>query len=472
MSLPSQTSRPTGNARSYMSRTKGLHLKPIAIGLGAIAIVAGAIWGVSKLGGKGDSPLSPQSAEARNMGTPAVPTNVAGMRQTGGSSASPTMTQAPAAPPVVTTKPADPPPLELRQGRTRSGMQTQNLGGTPSTSGMTSNPAGAPAAAPSTNPAGTSGAPANSNPSPSAPSASPGAPAAPADSLKVSDPLKGNGSAPSAPAGNGGAPAMSGSAPNDVQAMIADGFQRMGAGDPVAARAILSRALADSRLPASDQAALRTELARINDDLVFSTRVAQGDPYVEPYSVQSGDSLVKINQKNALGPDWRLIQRINKMSDAHRLSLGQHLKLIKGPFHVVVTKSAFRLDLWMGPPDKPEQWVYVRSFPVGLGESGSTPVGQYIVKKGGKLVDPPWVNPRTGEKFPGGDPKNPIGKFWVGLEGVGDSSTNTGYGIHGTIDPDSIGQQRSMGCVRMGAEDIAMVFEMMGEQVSTVKIQQ
>jgi hypothetical protein len=28
-----------------------------------------------------------------------------------------------------------------------------------------------------------------------------------------------------------------------------------------------------------------------------------------------------------------------------------------------------------------------------------------------------------------------------------------------------------MGCVRMGAEDIALVFELMGEQVSTVKIQ-
>ena len=80
-------------------------------------------------------------------------------------------------------------------------------------------------------------------------------------------------------------------------------------------------------------------------------------------------------------------------------------------------------------------------------------------------------NPRTGEKFEGHDPKNPIGKFWVGLEGVGESATNTGYGIHGTIDPESIGQQKSMGCVRMGTDDIALVFELMGEQVSTVKIQ-
>ena len=36
----------------------------------------------------------------------------------------------------------------------------------------------------------------------------------------------------------------------------------------------------------------------------------------------------------------------------------------------------------------------------------------------------------------------------------------------------SIGQQRSMGCVRMGADDIALMFELMGETLSTVKIQQ
>ena len=40
----------------------------------------------------------------------------------------------------------------------------------------------------------------------------------------------------------------------------------------------------------------------------------------------------------------------------------------------------------------------------------------------------------------------------------------------GTIDPGSIGQQKSMGCIRMGDEDIQLVFELMGEQVSVVKI--
>jgi lipoprotein-anchoring transpeptidase ErfK/SrfK len=129
------------------------------------------------------------------------------------------------------------------------------------------------------------------------------------------------------------------------------------------------------------------------------------------------------------------------------------------------------MDVWMGPADKPEEWVYVRSFNVGLGAAESeTPVGTFIVKKGSKLVDPPWTHPKTGEHFNGGDPKNPLGHFWVGLEGTGESTSFAGYGIHGTIEPESIGQRRSMGCVRLVDADIALVYELMGESLSTVKI--
>ncbi|NBQ16587.1 MAG: hypothetical protein EBU31_18715 [Proteobacteria bacterium] len=45
-----------------------------------------------------------------------------------------------------------------------------------------------------------------------------------------------------------------------------------------------------------------------------------------------------------------------------------------------------------------------------------------------------------------------------------------GYGIHGTIDDDSIGQQRSMGCVRMHAKDVELVYELLTEPNSTITI--
>jgi lipoprotein-anchoring transpeptidase ErfK/SrfK len=62
-----------------------------------------------------------------------------------------------------------------------------------------------------------------------------------------------------------------------------------------------------------------------------------------------------------------------------------------------------------------------------------------------------------------------LGKFWIGLAGTdGQAIGQTSYGIHGTIDPDSIGKMASMGCIRLRNEDIALVYEMLVEGKSTV----
>lgn len=52
---------------------------------------------------------------------------------------------------------------------------------------------------------------------------------------------------------------------------------------------------------------------------------------------------------------------------------------------------------------------------------------------------------------PGQD--NLFGAFWLGL-------SFAGYGIHGTIEPSSIGQYRSHGCIRMHPEDILALFSL------------
>ena len=64
-----------------------------------------------------------------------------------------------------------------------------------------------------------------------------------------------------------------------------------------------------------------------------------------------------------------------------------------------------------------------------------------------------------------------MGEFWIGLSGTdGQAVGKTSYGIHGTIDPSSIGKQESMGCIRMKNEDVAQVFEMLVEGKSTVTV--
>jgi lipoprotein-anchoring transpeptidase ErfK/SrfK len=91
--------------------------------------------------------------------------------------------------------------------------------------------------------------------------------------------------------------------------------------------------------------------------------------------------------------------------------------------------------------------------------------------KNKKVKNPDWRNPRTGEYYKPNDPKNPIGEYWLAITGIGPNTQDqTGYGIHGTIEPDSIGKQQSMGCVRLHSRDIADVFDMLMGGESTVQI--
>ena len=53
-----------------------------------------------------------------------------------------------------------------------------------------------------------------------------------------------------------------------------------------------------------------------------------------------------------------------------------------------------------------------------------------------------------------------------GIDGkaVGQNS----YGIHGTIDESSIGQQQSQGCIRLHNADVELVYDLLTEGKSTV----
>jgi hypothetical protein len=460
MALPSQNERTNELGRAYVYRRQQQGGRPpmplIVAGLALAAV--GAAWGIYSL-------IPSGSATQPTSGEPLIRVD---QKPVEAAIAAPVSAPAPS--------PKAPDPVIFRQDtKVPAAQPTTNQ---PTTSQpSTAQPApktDAPASPSATAPASPTGTPA------ATPAAATGSPQPETSRPKLDDPSKLVVSDPSkknAPATNPAAPATqpastptaaipaSGSTA-DVAALIAQGEAKLSS-DPVQARAILSRAYA--KAAPGDQERLRDELNKINNDLLFSPRVVPGDPLTEQYSVASGDSIVKITKARGLAVDWRFIQRINK-ADPARLRIGQKLKLVRGPFHAVVHKGEYRLDVFQGPPDDPANWLFIRSFKVGLGEGNSTPPGTFVVRRSSKLVNPPWVNPRTGEKFGADDPKNPIGEHWLGLEGVGESTPLTGYGIHGTIDPDSIGKQRSMGCVRLDKEEIAMVYEMLEEQISVVKI--
>lgn len=237
--------------------------------------------------------------------------------------------------------------------------------------------------------------------------------------------------------------------------------------DPLRARVELTRLLDSNQLSATERMAAYQGINTLAERLFFSAKIVPGDTLSQSYMVKKGDSLARIAKNEKLGLDWRFIQRINGLANERALHPDMRLKLPVGPFDAEVVKADFRLNIYSGTG---EQRVMVASFPCGLGADDSTPVGTFKVRTNSKLIDPEWRNPRTGERFASNDPRNPIGERWIGLQGADASSAKfTQYGIHGTVEPQSIGKQMSMGCVRLGNAEVQVVYELITE-ASTVVI--
>jgi lipoprotein-anchoring transpeptidase ErfK/SrfK len=95
----------------------------------------------------------------------------------------------------------------------------------------------------------------------------------------------------------------------------------------------------------------------------------------------------------------------------------------------------------------------IQQFPVAVGRQGwETPIGRFKVMQMKK--NPTWINPMTGNAIPGGDPKNPMGSYWIGFWTDG----KYWIGFHGTPKPETVGQAVSHGCVRMYNEDISTLY--------------
>lgn len=228
--------------------------------------------------------------------------------------------------------------------------------------------------------------------------------------------------------------------------------------DPIRARAELTKLLDSNTLSAAERAAAYQGINTLAEQLFFSARIMPGDPVSQSYVVKKGDSLARIAKRENLNVDWRFIQRINAMSSERALHPDQRLKLAYGPFHAEVVKADFRFNLYAG---EGAARVMVASFPCGLGENDGTPVGAFKMKPGSKNIDPEWRNPRTGEYFAASDPLNPIGERWIGIAGATPETARfTGFGIHGTVDPSSIGRNASMGCVRLGDAEVQVAYEL------------
>lgn len=180
--------------------------------------------------------------------------------------------------------------------------------------------------------------------------------------------------------------------------------------------------------------------------LIFTT------DYISPdkinHIVQSGDSLDKIVKKYCT--TLEAIQKSNNLPPtSSTIRLGQSLTVFKGEWSIRISKSKFRLLLY-------NKGKLFKVYKIATGKGNKTPEGKFVIAA--KIKEPEWTN--KGIKYPFGTPENVLGTRWMKLRAAKDNPNKhlTGYGIHGTWQPDSLGKMASNGCIRMANKDVEELF--------------
>jgi lipoprotein-anchoring transpeptidase ErfK/SrfK len=254
----------------------------------------------------------------------------------------------------------------------------------------------------------------------------------------------------------------------DARQLIEQADAKRKSEDLLEARKLLVAAIDTGKLSEAEHDDVLRRLSQINDVVVFSPKKFITDETASLYKVQPGDLMQKIAAK--YDTTWQFIGRLNGITDPRKLQVGKTLKIIKGPLHAKVDKSDFTLDVYIGKPGSPGA-IFLKRFRVGLGEHDSTPTGEWLVDT--KLENPRYYSPRPDgpRVIEPDDPTNPLGERWIALIGqTGQAVGKTSYGIHGTIEPDSIGKKKSMGCIRLLNEDVELVYDMLIPGKSTVTV--
>jgi hypothetical protein len=195
-------------------------------------------------------------------------------------------------------------------------------------------------------------------------------------------------------------------------------------------------------------------LNRYHDALKLKLNKLLFDPagtwHSREHKVRPNESLTRICKRyanldaGALRLESGLLQLVNRMK-SDRLLENQRLRIPVDPFRTVVEKRSFTLKVFLGD-------VLIRLYRVGLGEGGRTPATRFVV--GEKIEKPTWWTPNG--SIPYGHPDNVLGDYFVKFV----HDRNQGFGIHGTTDTDSIGKERSQGCVRLLKNDLRDYFSL------------
>lgn len=130
----------------------------------------------------------------------------------------------------------------------------------------------------------------------------------------------------------------------------------------------------------------------------------------------------------------------------------------QNPYKIEINKRTNHLYLY-----KNNQ--VIKTYRVGTGKKEHlTPEGVFTV--GSRAENPQWYDRENDKIVPGGDPENPLGKFWLGLK-INENDKANIYGIHGTNNEASVPGHVSKGCIRLKNKDIEELYSVYKISIGT-----
>jgi hypothetical protein len=230
-----------------------------------------------------------------------------------------------------------------------------------------------------------------------------------------------------------------------AEELMARGTKLLDAGRIVEGRAALNGALVQLEKDPRGEG-LRQELTALNAGIFLGSTVVAEDPAAKYIEIQPGDSFLKLGRRFSVPA--ALLEAINPGLNPRNLRPLTGMKVVQGPFHLRVFKSAKRVDLYARD-------LYVQSF-AGLVEEGNyLPSGTYRVSAGSKI--------RVGQKV------------WVGIEGVGEGGRDMVSGwLYGEAGPRGVGRgKRSelISGVKIADADLWQLYNVLVEGRSLVRVE-
>ncbi len=190
---------------------------------------------------------------------------------------------------------------------------------------------------------------------------------------------------------------------------------------------------------------IQEKLEAVNINIILSPLADHCSTF---YTVKPNDVLGRIARR--FNTTITLVKTANNLT-SDTIRPGQQLKINTCLFSIVVDKSQNRLFL-------KRNGEVVKTYQVSTGKDNSTPAGTFRVGRN-KLKDPTWY--KTGAIIPPNSPQNILGSRWIGIEGADIAGVEIeGYGIHGTTEPDVLGRQVTLGCIRMSNADVEELFDL------------